>query len=124
MSKPSRSIPLVAALALTLAACIDDGGELSTIEQGLHVSGVCRIESQSHWSSKEVEFYRIDAPEEKWFSFHCDPWVGTSECCSRVGALGLSYDECKQLRHEPDCPRSGGGGGPGGPGSPGETEIE
>jgi hypothetical protein len=92
------------------------------INGGARWPRTCCIESNSPWSSKEVEFYRISAPEEKWFSFHCDPWVGTSECCSRVGALGLSYDECKQLRHEPDCPRPGGGGG--GPGSPGETEIE
>jgi hypothetical protein len=125
MSKPFLGTLFLASLAL--GACVDDTTDLSTSELGLHASGVCRIESESHWSSKEVKFYRMEAPEVKWFSFHCDPWVGTSECCSRVGPLGLSFEECKQLRHDPDCPRpggGGGGGGPGGPEDPGETEIE
>jgi hypothetical protein len=123
MSKLGLGTLFLASLAL--GACVDDTTDLSTSEMGLHVSGVCRIEGHSHWLSKEVEFYRISDPEDKWISFHCDPWVGTSECCSRFEALGLTYDECVQLRHNPDCPRpgGGGGGGPGGPGGPGDGEV-
>jgi hypothetical protein len=113
MSKPLLGTLFLASLAL--GACVDDTTDLTTTELGLHSSGVCRIEGHSHWLSKEVRFFRISAPEDNWISFHCDPWVGTSECCSRFEALGLTYDECVQLRHDPDCPLDGGGGGGGSP---------
>lgn len=106
-------------IPFALVACItpaesDESGEseVGTVTQALHPSGVCRIDSDLHWTSKVVHFYRINNPNQIWQSYSCDPWVGTSECCAKKESIGLSVAECQQLRHDPDCPPEGGEGGP------------
>lgn len=79
----------------------------------LHWSGVCRIDGSNGWTYKKVKYYHVSVPGI-YLTNKCDPWVGTSECCEERNPWGLTYDECKQLRHQPDCPVEGGGGGGGG----------
>ena len=81
-----------------------------------HWSGVCRIEGDTGWTYKKVKYYHVSDPGTVWTDDKCDAWVGTSECCEERNPWGLTYEECKQLRHEPDCPNWG-GGGDGRPGS-------
>jgi len=105
-------------VGLALGACTTIEGDeknlpqLSYVQQGLHPSGVCRIQGHSSWLQKTVVYYHITAPYEPWYEHDCDIWVGTSECCAQNPYLPLSYEECLQLRYQPDCPS--GGGGPGG----------
>lgn len=107
---------LIIGLALGACSSLDDENDstaepvISFVEQGLHPSGVCRIESHTSWTEKVVKFYHISAPTVKYHETDCDLWVGTSECCSRDPYFELTYDQCVQLRHQPDCPVSGGGG--------------
>lgn len=110
--------------ALVLSSCVDvndvEDVELEEADEYefrnaplLHPSGVCRIEGSTGWTYKKVKYYHVSDPGTIWFDDKCDPWVGTSECCEEENPFGLTYDECKQLRHEPDCPNYGGGGGDG-----------
>lgn len=116
----------IALFAFLLSSCADqdewddvDLEEESELEfrSGplLHPSGVCRIEGSSGFTYKKVKYYHVSAPGTIWFDNKCDPWVGTSECCEEKNPFGLTYEECKQLRHDPDCWIVGGGGsnGPG-----------
>jgi hypothetical protein len=80
-------------------------------EQALHWSGICRIEGVLEFPSKKhVFFVHISDPNAAYGQVTCSAWVGTSECCASKNPYGLTFDECKQLRHDPDCVPYGGGG--------------
>lgn len=117
MSKQAWAVTL-AMLVFSSCAEADDVDDLELEEEAEyefrnaplnHPSGVCRISSTLTWTSKRVRYYHVSEPWTIWFDNNCDPWVGTSECCEEKNHFGLSFEECAQLRHEPDCPLVGGG---------------
>jgi hypothetical protein len=112
MNKPI--VLLLFIFGLTACGGVESGldvdEKIATSGQALHPSGICRIESDLEWAVKHVEFFHISNPSTAVWDTNCDPWVGTAECCSSEGPFNLSYDECVQLRHNPDCPRPRGDG--------------